>query len=149
MLRQRRATTHLCPPSSILRSGQTKQPIERKRDENPSYRRHGSVRAAPSSCGCQRGCAVRQLRTLCLLPPAAPGLWLLGYFHGSTDRLPVCLSVCRLHGRGTDRHTDVRDWVGRARRSAPSPAGTRRSGEGRSSVTPKFIKKSSKLTRFA
>lgn len=53
----------------------------KKGDKKASYRRHGLVRVAPSPCGCQRGCAVRQLRTLCLLPPATPGLWLLGYFH--------------------------------------------------------------------
>lgn len=58
------------------------------------------------SCGFSlRGCSVRRLRTLCLLPPAAPGLRLLGCFHREdstplepAERLPSCpsarLTVC-------------------------------------------------------
>lgn len=121
-----------------------------------------------------RGCSVRQLRTLCLLPPAARGS---GCLATSTVRrrsryarpnacLAVCLSVCRRlqpvnqsGGRGETRTvpaTPIEDpeWAERVTPPfgpSPRPAATRRSQRVRPQprVTPNSIQKKAKFTSLA
>lgn len=133
------------------------QKINKYMIKNPPYRWHRLMRAPPSSCGFQRSCAVRQLRTLCLLPPAAPGLWAAGILPpsenhqpGPADCLSACLPVYRQLQLDTLLHKyEILEWAGRVTPPVGPPLVPRRSAVCRPSPAPNLIQKPAGLTRRA